>query len=793
MPRPLASLALAAALYALGEPASGGSAPSPDLAVRALTARAQPRLPLSFEANRGQTDGKVRFLARGGAYTLFLTETEAVLDLGSSRVLRMQLAGASSRPAVEGVDPLSSRSNYFIGNDRAKWRTDVPHFARVRYEEVYPGIDLVYHAERDELEFDFHVAPGTDPGRIGLRLRGARRLELDPTGDLLLRLPGRTVRLRRPVAYQEIGGRRMPICAEYELRGRREAGFRLAAYDRSRPLVIDPVLSYSTFLGGGGSDSGLDIEVDAAGNAYVAGRTLSVNFPTSNPFQGAFGGGGTNGDAFVAKLNPAGSALVYSTYLGGSASDVAVGLAVDQAGNAYVAGSTRSLNFPTANALQGSFGGDQDGFVAKLSPAGNSLLYSTYYGGPGSESFSDVAVDAAGSAHVVGTIPGGGANVNTDAVIAKLNPPGSAFVYNLGLNTSIAGIRLNDFGDGVAVDPAGNAYLGGESGLASIGARDEVLAVAVGPAGQSIYSVTFGGSDDDEARDLAVDSAGNAYITGFTESSNFPTTSGVFQPVRPTGLNGDAFVTKLSPAGAISYSTYLGGIDRDAGNGIAVDASGNAWVAGFTDSSNFPLAGAIQSAYGGMSDAFVAQVNPLGSGLLFSTYLGGSQREIAVAVALDSQGNAYVTGGTSSPAFPTLRAFQAVKSGGEDAFVLRFGEAAPPPGACTPDTTTLCLNNGRFRVQVAWSVPSQGTSGAGQAVALTSDTGYMWFFSANNIELVIKVVDGRAFNGFFWVFYGALSDVSYTITITDTVTGAVKTYTNQQGNLASVADVTAFP
>ena len=670
---PLVATALLTGLApASAEPSRVPAAGSVDSTFRRI-AEGYGRLPLFFEANRTQTDTRVGFLARRTGWTVFLTATEMVFDAGDDALLRMRLEGSNPRPVLSGLDSLASRSNYFLGNDRRRWITDVPHYARVRSAGVYPGVDLVYHGENGQLEYDFFLRPGADPGRIALRFDGADSVAVEE-GELVVRRTKSEFRHRRPVVYEDVGGRRRVLHGAYVLRRDGAVGFRLAGHDPRMPLVIDPVLSYSTFLGGAGGDSGLDIAVDGGGNAYVTGRTLSANFPVLNPVQAGFGGGTPNGDVFVAKLNSTGTALLYATYLGGSGDEAGIGIAVDSGGHAVVTGSTRSTNFPVAAALQGTFGGDRDGFVAKLGPAGSTLVYSTYLGGSGSDSFSAIALDAAGSAYVAGTRPGTGLTVSTDAWVVKLNAAGNSLLYNVFFDQLFAGgISLNETIDGIALDSAGNAYAAGDIGLNSIGLRMDVLVVKVDPAG-NILVRTLGGSDDDEARDVATDPAGNVYVGGFTESSDFPTTPGAFQATRPTGLNGDGIVVKLGPSGTVIYSTYLGGIDRDAVNGISVDAGGNACLVGFTSSNNFPLAAAFQTSYGGGDDAFVAQLNPAGSALLFATYLGGAQRDLATGTALDHLGNVYVTGGTSSTAFPTARALQAVKSGGEDGFVLRLGD-----------------------------------------------------------------------------------------------------------------------
>ncbi|HEV8132087.1 MAG TPA: SBBP repeat-containing protein, partial [Acidobacteriota bacterium] len=396
------------------------------------------KLPLSFELNCGQTDSRVKFLARSRGYDLFLTTTEAVLrmrianrglrdgeaavrpysrastdengepetttgNLGSETVLRMKLVGASSVSKIEGIEMLPGRSNYFIGSDARKWLTDIPTYSRVRLHEVYPGIDLVYYGNQHQLEYDFIVHPGADAGKIAFDIEGADKVEVSSNGDLLLHAPGGVILQRKAIVYQEIDGLRKEIASRYVLEGMHRLRFRLPEYDGSRPLVIDPTLDYSTYLGGSGRDQGFGIAVDSTGNAYVTGETTSANFPITPGTVQSFFSGGFFPDAFVAKLNAAGSALVYSTYLGGNGRDQGFGIAVDTEGNAYVAGATFSTNFPTTpGALKRLLGGIEDAFVAKLNPTGSALVYSTYVGGSSTDFALGIALDAAGNAYVTG-------------------------------------------------------------------------------------------------------------------------------------------------------------------------------------------------------------------------------------------------------------------------------------------------------------------------------------------------------------------------------------------------------
>jgi hypothetical protein len=715
-------------------------------ATNARVSESYGKLPLYFEANHGQTDKDVRFLSRGSGYSLYLTASEAVLVLVKSDAkaqeksvaLRMGLVGGARKPLVNGLEEQPGKANYFIGKDRSKWRTNVPTYAKVRYREVYPGIDLVYYGNQRQLEYDFVVAPGADPKKIVLAFKGADKLEIDTGGDLVLHTAGGDIRQHKPIIYQNIDGSRREIEGGYVRKGVKRVGFQVAAYDPSRPLVIDPTLAYSTYLGGSGSESGSGIAVDANGNAYVTGNTNSIDFPTtSGAFQPAFGGGpsgpfsGAPTDVFVTKLNSAGSALVYSTYLGGTGNDSAVGIAVDTAGNAYLTGTTDSTDFPTTvGAFQPVSSGFGDSFVTKLDPTGSSVIYSTYLGGNQSDSSSGIAVDANGNAYVTGstnspnfptssgafqpTFLGGG----LDAFVTKLDPTGNSLVYS----TYLGGTAF-DNSTGIAVDANGNAYVTGSTSSANFpttpgafstslngggaitanpGGRGaitpdlggggapppDVFVIKLDPGGSTlVYSTYLGGSGLDSSNAISIDRDGNAYMTGQTRSTDFPTTPGAFQPIFNGGST-SAFVTKLDATGSgLVYSTYLAGRGvstnnknaQTIGNGVAVDAAGDAYVTGSTTSSDFPTTvDAFQPIFAGSVDAFVTKFDATGSLLIYSTYLGGNSSASGRGIALDPNGNAYVTGGTSGNFPTTLGAFQMSFGGTFDAFVAKVVDAVPP-------------------------------------------------------------------------------------------------------------------
>jgi hypothetical protein len=696
------------------------------------------KLPLHFEPNQGQAQKDVKFLSRGAGYSLYLTADEAVLVLAKpnpdaksdarttrgrhdapmmqaqSFALRMRLVGATLAPPVSGLDELAGKANYFLGKDPAQWHTNMPTYGKVHYREVYPGIDLVYYGKQRQLEYDFVVASGADPTRIVLGFKGADKLEIDAHGDLVLHAAGGAIRQHKPIIYQEIDGTRQKIDGGYVLKGANRVGFVVAAYDRSRPLVIDPVLAYSTYLGGSdfespGAVSGLftGIAVDGAGNAYVTGATTSADFPTSaGAVQPTLGG---TQNAFVTKINANGSTLAYSTYLGGSGFDQGSAIAVDAAGNAYVTGSATSTNFPTTpGAFQTAFGGGTgDVFATKLNRTGSALVYSTYLGGSEADLGQAIAVDSGGNAYLTGktssgnfpTTPGayqttfnGPPRFSSDAFVTKLNAAGTVLIYSTYLGGS-----ADDVGYGIAVNAARTAFVTGHTSsanfpttpgayqTASAGSGDAFV-TALNSSGSALaYSTYLGGSGFEIAYGIAMDAAGNVYVTGGTESSDFPTTLGTFQSAYGGGTN-DAFVTKLKTSGAGSadlvYSTFVGGSGSEAGYKIAVDVNGNAYVVGTTTSADFPTMNAFQPAFGGFVDAFVTKLARTGSAIAFSTYLGGSDNDQGYGIALDASANVYVTGVTLSGNFPTtVGAFQPNFGGGIDAFVAKFArdsDNSPP-------------------------------------------------------------------------------------------------------------------
>jgi hypothetical protein len=694
------------------------------------------KVPLTFEANHGQTDSQVKFLSHTSGYTLFLTGDSAVLSLSGKKsatdkariagathslqaapharkpvgILRMKLRNANADAKVTGVDELVGTSNYFIGNDPSKWRTNVPTYAKVEYEGIYPGIDLVYYGNQRQLECDFVVAPGADPRRIGFEVRGAKQILQGARGELVFQVGDDEVRWHKPVVYQERDGARQLVAARYVVTDGNRVRFFLGKYDARRSLYIDPLI-YSTYLGGSDSDEGLSIAVDNEGAAYVTGITWSADFPTMNPLQTANGGGA---DVFVAKINSAGSSLVYSTYLGGSEADWGQGIAVDSAGNAHVTGVTDSTDFPvTPGSFQTNLSGVADAFVTEINPAGSALVYSTYLGGSGGSAGTGIAVDNTGNAHVTGlagtAFPTTSGAFQTScnaeyscAIVSEVSPTGSALVYS----TYLGGTG-GDQGSAIALDTTGNAYVTGFTRSTDFPVTPGAFQTICGGCSDGdafvtefnstesalVYSTYLGGSGGSEGVGIAVDSAANAYVTGSTYSTNFPTTPGAFQTTCSyiACAVGEVFVSKINPEGsALVYSTYLGGSGGNFGGGsagasVVVDGLGSSYITGSTESKDFPTTpGAFQTVCKGCGKtgngaAFVTKFNPAGSALAYSTYLGGNGSEGSAAapqegngIALDTGYNVYVTGATSSPHFPTMNPLQRNYGGNTDAFVSKI-------------------------------------------------------------------------------------------------------------------------
>ncbi|HEY3028278.1 MAG TPA: SBBP repeat-containing protein [Pyrinomonadaceae bacterium] len=738
------------------------TAPPSEGETRMRVSEAYGKMPLSFEPNRGQTDKAVKFLSRGPGYTLFLTSTEAVLRLNKSEdsgadksplkktkgdipkqeqaFLRMKLVNSNPAPQIAGENRLPGKSNYFIGNDRTKWRPDIPRFKGVRYSQVYQGIDLVYYgASQRQLEYDFVISPGANPERIRLSFEGADHVTLNEAGELVLTIKGGEIIQHAPVVYQEANGAKQTVAGHYALMSSDEVGFEVGEYDRSKPLVIDPQLIYATYYGGTDVDSGEGIAVDSFGNAYVAGETESPDLPFETLIHNQFNPGGSSPglDAFVVKFNASGTDIIYATYLGGRFDEVGFAIAVASNNRAVVTGGTgdslssdnSSNNFPiTANAFQVHPSLFNDAFVTMLSADGNSLVYSTFLGGSNRDFGAAVTVDRSAKIHMTGVTSStdfpqrngfqrtcGGSR---DAFVTKLDPSlsgSSSLRYS-----SFLGSRDDDKASAIAVDNAGITYVGGatygtnfpvkssggqhpfqsvnngvnENGF--VGEDGFVAKVNTNVAGVDslVYSTYFGGDDTDAVTAIAVEPAtGRVFITGHTRSTTFP-----LQNAFDSTLEGrDAFVAKLDEQGAgLFYSSFLGGESTQVGGGIAIDSAGNAYVTGETSpDSTFPSVNPfVTNANGSM---FLAKIEATQSAavapkLLYSSRFGGSSA--GSAIALDSKGNVYVTGSTNGGLNATPGAFQFSNVGLSDAFAVKVGSTFPDTiGIYVPAAGVFGLRN----------------------------------------------------------------------------------------------------
>ena len=668
----------------------------------ALTAARHASLPLRFEPNVGQIDASVDFLARGNGYTIFLTPSESVLVFGAAArslgdassksasktaaVLRMQFAGANPAPKLTGVEALPGITNYFIGSEPDKWRTDIVAFAKVRYAQIYPGIDLVYYGNARNVEYDFVLAAGADATQIRMKIVGAERMVVNDDGELVLGVAGGELRQPAPLIYQNGASGKTLIAGGYVLHGK-EVGFALGTYDRTRALVIDPVLIYSTYLGGSGIDQVNSIHVGPTGDAYVTGVTSSVNFPLQGTPSSTHGGGQ---DVFVTKMNLAGNGLTYSTYIGGIGADIGNDIVVSGAGTAYITGSTTSINYPVVTPTIAAQVGGTDAFLTKLTSAGNGIVYSTYWGSTGFEEGTSVTVDPADNAYIAGNTSAPNFPTQTafqaalaggmDAFMTKFSVAGNSIVYSTYLGGA-ADDRANDMkvADDAAVFVIGsttsaNFPIKSPALQASLGGGRDAFLTHFSLAGNALlYSTFIGGASDDEAFGMAIDAPMNAYVTGRTSSVNFPTQV----PMQGSygGGTADAFVIKINPPGsAIVFSSFLGGLGEDVGQGVALDGLNNVFLTGSTRSGNFPTQLPIQPTLGGETDAFVTKLTLSGGALIYSTYLGGVGVDEGQGVSVDLIGQAYVAGFTESINFPVTAPFQAAFGAVRDGFITKIGE-----------------------------------------------------------------------------------------------------------------------
>lgn len=710
----LFSSALAAAsVHALagGPPRDSAAQPPPPATLRSTRAV---RLPVVFEANKGQTDPRAAFVARGNRYAMFVETAGAATfvirgpvtgraaavvpqklvlrDRFSAPpaqdrlVLRLAFVGANVAPRPTGADPQKGVAHYYAGKDPQAWRMNVPTFGRIETREIYKSVTLEYSGSTAGVAYRFRVSPGGDPRAIRMRWNTTAPTTIDRDGGLRLRFGRAELRQPAPVLYQESGGRRAPVPGGYDVT-RGDVGFRVAPYDRSRPLMIDPpMVSWTTYMGGEDLDRAAAIAVTADGSVVIAGETESLNYPTAGAAQSTIGG---QTDAFVTRLEPGGMSLVYSTYLGGAARDVTNGVALDGEANAYVTGTTASADFPTLAPLQSATAGNDDAFVARLSATGT-LQFATYFGGHSADYGSAIAVDASGM-YVSGlsnstdfptrqpaqaAYQGGG-----DGFVAKIGLTGAPLIY-----ATYLGGNAVDAAVSIAVRD-GRAWIGGSTESTNFPVQqaydstrsgwEDAFIARLAPSGSALeYSTCLGGSGRDNIGAIVVLVDGTAVVTGMTDSPDFP----LRQPAQAQNGGGltDGFVTALAPGGAsLAWSTYLGGDGFDVGMALAAGPNQTVWIVGFANSTNFPTADAFQPALNGAQhDAFVAMMT--GPSLTFSSYLGGSGLEWARAVALDNAGGVYVAGFTSSLDFPGPMAYQPTNAGPDDAFVVRIGSPVPP-------------------------------------------------------------------------------------------------------------------
>ncbi|HKG60735.1 MAG TPA: SBBP repeat-containing protein [Pyrinomonadaceae bacterium] len=670
-----------------------------DKIISANLLKPSPQRPLSFEENLGQVPPQTRFLVRGHSFAVSLSATEATVSLGNQS-LSLQFIGSSNQAQAIGEDQLKERTNYLIGSDPKDFRTNIPHYAKARFNQVYRGIDVVYYGDAAHLKYDIVIAPGADPNVIKIKYAGTDALKVDRDGNLVFDINGGKIVQPKPLVYQSLDDKRHYVAGSYVIQNKNQIGFRLGSYDKSRSLVIDPALVFGTYLGGGGIEEGTAVATDFQGNAYIVGTTNSLNFPaTPGVFQSASGGGK---DVFVTKVNPNGIGVVYSTYIGGSFDDCGYGIAIDPQGDVFVTGTTASTNYPTtASAKQTIKSGGTDAFVAKLNPAGSALSYSTFLGGTGNDEGFGIVIDSGGNANVTGVTASSNYVVTpgamqsslagaTDAFVTRLDPAGRAAIFSTYL-----GGGGTDIGFGIALDAATDSPV--VTGLTdstnfptTTGAfrtlpagNSDAFVVKLNNSGSaSSYATLLGGSGIDAGLGIALDANGNAYVNGLTDSVNFPTTVGSMQPVNAGGES-DVFVTKLNATGAaLIYSTYLGGNGIDTSAAIALGFGEKAILSGTTTSVNFPVTGdAIQALLSGGRDAFLSRLNQDGSGAAYSSFIGGGQTEEAFGVAVDAGANTYVTGTTSSSNFPTTTgAFQSSSAGGAtNGFLVKVGPGPDSP------------------------------------------------------------------------------------------------------------------
>ena len=724
------------------------------------------QLPVSFEPFKPSQESPFQFMSKGIGYSMFLSPTEAVLrirtgaktassqppweDDHSYLLARMNLIGADRQSRMSGVDVLPTQNHYLLGADPRQWRTHVPSYKKVRAQSVYPGVDLLYYGKDGKLEFDFVLQAGADPRQIAFsweREDASASLRVDTDGSLVMTSAGLEIRQHRPRAYQWIRGEETTIAAGYQLNSHNQITFDLGRYDPAHPLVIDPVLSFSSSLGGNMGDQGVAVAVDSSGSAYVAGTTDSLDFPAARsiPAQ-TLGSARGKTDVFVLKIDAQTNLPVFVAYLGGSSNDNALGIAVDSTQSVYVMAGTSSSNFPlTSGAFQTVRRGAWDAVVCKLGPTGGTLMFSTLLGGNGigdAEGLTGgLAIDTAGNVFVTGSTdsmdfpvtaaafqPFFGRGEN-DAFLAQVNTTGTGLIFS----SYLGGSGL-DLGNSIAIDAFGYAYVTGKTRSRDFptvralqssrsGTTDDAFVAKISPGGTFLsFSTYLGGSADDEGRGIAVDITDDEeaiYVTGSTFSTNFPTTVNAYKDeqsrIEEEAHNWDAFVVKLDTteagSGVLAYGTYLGGSSDDYGYALALSGSRKVYVTGTTRSFDFPSVEPVQqpSEDSSRQDAFVTKVDPSrAEQLVYSTVLGGGGSESGLAVALDQQGNAWVTGVTESVDFPTVSPIQPQGTGGQDAFLVKIADGDGSP-ARPVITAGVSLNPPSTTYQVGQEIIAEFT------------------------------------------------------------------------------------
>lgn len=677
------------------------------------------KIPLYFIKNNGQLSDKVEFYSKGIGNGIFFTKegiyfTSTSLSIDKTKdlktrsdIIKLTPLNANKNILIVPEERQETKVNYFIGNNPKEWIKDIPTFGKIRYQELYDGIDVVFYGNQSQLEYDIVVKPGAELSKVAFEYEGIEELSTNEDNDLIALLKSRDFLIfKKPIIYQEIEGKVVKLNGNYNVLKKDDKhiiSFNIEDYDKQYPLIIDPIVVYSTYLGGSGDDGRIDITkilksvsiaVDNAGNVYLTGYTDSTDFPKINPIYDKKSGI----DVFVTKINSVGNSVVYSTYIGGSYDDKAHGIAVDSSGNVYITGETTSDDFPTTqNAIQKDkidIGNVilNDAFITKINSYGNSIIYSTYLGGTKEDIGRAIAVDSSGNIYVTGETTSyksdrfplfnpyqddkkGFTNVK-DTFISKINSSGSAFIYSTYLGSS-----LEDTVNSIAVDNSGNAFITGKACGSDFPLKnpyqdtikdecDAYVTKIKSDGSDLIYSTLLGGNKSDEGSSITIDAYGNAYITGYTYSNNFPVKNNIFS-YKDIGYYSDVFITKINPSGTdLIFSTYLGGTNTDRGYSIDVDAKGNVYVVGTTLSNNFYTRNPIQSSKSGVVDSFLTKISPSGTEVIYSTYLGGSNYEIAESVDIDSSGNVYVAGVTNSSNFLVLNQIYNYK-GKTDVFIFK--------------------------------------------------------------------------------------------------------------------------